>query len=328
MTKEMAELDETLAVYIEEWRARRQKEIDELAKLKEKQAKRKVIRAEEEKKLLEQKALEEERIRKEEAEARFQEQEEKRKKLEEAEMKRQLAQQKAKENKTKQVKKRAHSGRLTMTSQQKSKEQLEKEKDIAMAVRVPPLMGTDNMNSSELEYKINELWKLIIKKETEKYDLEEKEKRQNYDLTELRERRKQQLRQKALKKGLDAEALTGKHPPKIQTASKFERRPDSKTYDDKKKLFEGGWEVVHSEEMQRLYTEKLEEWQNRTKSRLPKWFGERPGVKGPSESDDEEEEEDDLIPPQPEYDEDEDEEEESEEEEEESEEEEEEEEEE
>merc|ERR1719370_1065743 len=76
MTKEMAELDETLAVYIEEWRARRQKEIDELAKLKEKQAKRKVIRAEEEKKLLEQKALEEERIRKEEAEARFQEQEE------------------------------------------------------------------------------------------------------------------------------------------------------------------------------------------------------------------------------------------------------------
>merc|ERR1711874_597545 len=93
MTKEMAELDETLAIYIEEWRARRQKELDELEKLKEKQAKRKVIRAEEEKKLLETKRLEEERKMKEEAEARLKEQEEKRKKLEEAEMKRQIAQQ-------------------------------------------------------------------------------------------------------------------------------------------------------------------------------------------------------------------------------------------
>merc|ERR1711874_114096 len=103
----------------------------------------------------------------------------------------------------------------------------------------------------------------------------------------------------ALKKGLDAEALCGKHPPKIQTASKFERRPDSKTYDDKKKLFEGGWEVVQSE-IERMFQEKIEEWQNRTKSKLPKWFGERPGAKGPSESEDEEEEEElELVPPQP-----------------------------
>merc|ERR1711874_527156 len=54
-TKEMDELDETLGVYINEWRDRRQKELDELSKLKEKQAKRRVLRAEEEKKLLEQK---------------------------------------------------------------------------------------------------------------------------------------------------------------------------------------------------------------------------------------------------------------------------------
>lgn len=31
-------------------------------------------------------------------------------------------------------------------------------------------------------------------------------------LKELKERQKQQLRHKALKKGLDPEALTGKHP--------------------------------------------------------------------------------------------------------------------
>jgi hypothetical protein len=48
--------------------------------------------------------------------------------------------------------------------------------------------------------------------ETEKYDLEERQKRQDYDLKELKERQKQQLRHKALKKGLDPEALTGKYP--------------------------------------------------------------------------------------------------------------------
>merc|ERR1711956_128799 len=58
--------------------------------------------------------------------------------------------------------------------------------------------------------------------------------RQDYDIRELRERQKQQLRQKALKKGLDPEALTGKHPPKIQTASKFERTPDHRTYDERR----------------------------------------------------------------------------------------------
>lgn len=55
----------------------------------------------------------------------------------------------------------------------------------------------------------------------------------------MKERQKQQLRHKALKKGLDPEALTGKHPPKIQVASKYERRVDTRSYDDKKKLFEG-----------------------------------------------------------------------------------------
>lgn len=55
----------------------------------------------------------------------------------------------------------------------------------------------------------------------------------------MKERQKQQLRHKALKKGLDPEALTGKYPPMIQVASKYERRVDTRSYDDKKKLFEG-----------------------------------------------------------------------------------------
>merc|ERR1712142_1242245 len=74
-TKEMDELDETLNQYIDEWRGRRQKELDELSKLKEKQAKRRVLRAE-------QKKIEEDRRKKEEEEQKKIELEEKKKKLE------------------------------------------------------------------------------------------------------------------------------------------------------------------------------------------------------------------------------------------------------
>merc|ERR1712033_71959 len=49
------ELDEQLKEYINEWRKQRAKEEEELKRLKEKQAKRKEIRAEQEKKLAQQK---------------------------------------------------------------------------------------------------------------------------------------------------------------------------------------------------------------------------------------------------------------------------------
>merc|ERR1719312_1559816 len=63
-----SELDDQLREYINEWRTQRGKEEEELKRLKEKQAKRKEIRAEQEKKLAQQKKEEEERLRKEEAE--------------------------------------------------------------------------------------------------------------------------------------------------------------------------------------------------------------------------------------------------------------------
>merc|ERR1711956_148358 len=160
----------------------------------------------------------------------------------------------------------------------KTKEQLEEEKKISLSIRIKPL-DVDNMDSDQLGAKGKELWDTIVRLETEKYDLEERQKRQDYDLKELKERQKQQLRQKAMKKGLDPEALTGKYPPKIRMYSKYERRTDTRTYEDRKKLYEGGWEVVRAEHLQALWKEKYDEWLKRPKAKLPKWFGERPGKK-------------------------------------------------
>ena len=78
------------------------------------------------------------------------------------------------------------------------------------------------MDSEDLKVKAKELWDLIVKLETERYDLEERTRRQDYDvnikiqqkysiknfifqLKELKERQRQQNKQKAIKLGLDPE---------------------------------------------------------------------------------------------------------------------------
>ena len=106
----------------------------------------------------------------------------------------------------------------------KTREQLEEEKKISLSIRIKPL-DVDSLDSDQLRSKAGELWDTIVRLETEKYDLEERQERQNYDvsfplfchffskiaflyrkkLTELKNRQKQQLRQKAMKKGLDPE---------------------------------------------------------------------------------------------------------------------------
>merc|ERR1712187_1068846 len=234
--------------YISEWRKTREKEEDELSKLKEKQAKRKEIRAEQEKKLNQQKREEEEKLKKEEGERKAKEAEEKRQEMLEA--------QKAQKADALDKKKSVAGGPISDARKElsKTKEQLEEEKKIALSIRIKPL-ELEALDSDEMKAKVEELFKTIIQLETDKYDYEQRKLTQELDLKELKERQKAQLRAKALKKGLDPEALTGKYPPKIRMYSKYERRTDTRSYDDRKKLYEGGWEVVRAEHLEALWKE-------------------------------------------------------------------------
>ena len=70
-------------------------------------------------------------------------------------------------------------------------------------------------------------------------------------------------------------ALTGKYPPKIRMYSKYERRTDTRTYDDRRKLYEGGWDVLYTELLEKTWKEKMDEWSKRPKGereRLPESF--------------------------------------------------------
>merc|ERR1712154_260912 len=280
--------------YIAEWRKTREAEEDELSKLKEKQAKRKEVRAEQEKKLNAAKKEEEEKMKKEEADRKAKEAEEKKKRLEEAEAKRQemLDAQKAQKADANEKKKSVAGGPGNDARKElsKTKEQLEEEKKIALSIRIKPL-DLESMDSDEMKAKAEELFNVTVALETDKFDFEQRRLGQELDLKELKERQKAQLRQKALKKGLDPEALVGKYPPMIRMYSKYERRTDTRTYEDRKKLYEGGWEVIRAEAMDAIWKEKYEEWSKRPAKRLPKWFGERPGKKaGDPESPEGEEE--------------------------------------
>ncbi|XP_060527341.1 troponin T-like [Cylas formicarius] len=280
-----SELDEQLREYIAEWRLIRVQEAQELKKLKEKQAKRKVARANEEKATAEKKKQEEEKRIKEIEEMKIKEAEAKKQRLIDAEKKRQAMMQALKEqHKSKApnfiIKRKALAAALSDAELErtKTKEQLEEEKKIALTVRMKPLK-LDGLSVDKLKEKANELWEWIVRLETEKYDLEEREKRQEYDLKELKERQRQQLRHRALKKGLDPEALTGPHPPKIQLASKYERRVDTRSFDEKQQLFQGGLDMVEMETTEKVWRERMKEFMGRPRRKLPRWCGERPGKK-------------------------------------------------
>merc|ERR1719273_1764794 len=163
----------------------------------------------------------------------------------------------------------------------KSKEQVEEECRISLNIRLKPL-ALDSMDSDELKNKARQIWESIVTLETDKYDYEQRKLDQDYEMKELQERQKLQMRNKAVKKGLDPEAFCGAHPPTIHMFSKYERRTDTRTYVERKKLYEGGAEVLRAEWLEQMWKDKNGEWTKRSKIRLPKWFGERPRSSGPS----------------------------------------------
>merc|ERR1712025_1304364 len=213
------------------------------------------IRAEQEKETGTQKRAEEDQAKKEEAAKKEAEAQEKKKAMEDAERKRQemLAAQKKKGGKSSAP---AMDARKEMS---KSKEQVEEEMKISLSIRIKPL-NLDAMDSDELRAKASQIFETIVALETEKYDYEQRQLGQDYEFKELKERQKLQLRNKAFKKGLDPESFTGAHPPKIHMFSKYERRTDTRSYGDRKKLYEGGAEVIRSEMLEAAWKEKFAEF--------------------------------------------------------------------
>lgn len=234
------EMDEYEAARKEE----KQREADEIAALKRKREERMKERVEEEKRMAEQ--------RKEEEIRRKAEEEERKRKKAEEEVRRKAE----KERRRKEAEARAgpKTPNFTIIKQdrsgqgdeeddkppQKSKEELEKEKQAVLAQRIQPL-SVDGLDVAKLKEAAKNLHDKMTQLLSNKYDLEERFKRQQYDMTELRERARQMSKVK--KRGVTAVQVDDAYdpnadkftnaPPKILVASKFERNLDRRTWGEK-----------------------------------------------------------------------------------------------
>lgn len=225
---------------------------EELRELKEKQEKRRAEREEEEREFAERRRQDEERRRKEEDERKAKSDAEKVRKNEERQRRQQMmagsfaagaavgtGRNFKVESKGEQA---AQFGNLaqgaTANKTQVSAEQLEEQKRAYISA-VCKDVDVSGLLPNDLKERIKGLHAKIIKLEGEKYDLEKRHERQEYDLKELSERQRQVARNRALKKGLNPEeAAASVHPPKITTASKFDRQTDRRSYGDRRYMFE------------------------------------------------------------------------------------------
>ncbi|XP_055331180.1 troponin T, skeletal muscle-like [Paramacrobiotus metropolitanus] len=259
---------EELQALEEKRRAEREREEEELRRLKEKQAERKKAREEEERRLEEQKQLAEEQRRKDEDARRQKAEDEKQRKKEEAERKKAAAAASASGGRNFVIDKErsGESGVDKFMNISKAKTEmslnageLQDLRQKTINDRVKPL-SVSELDHNGLKSKAEDLWKTIIKLETTNYDLGERFKRQEYDLKELNERQRQISHKKHLAQGLDPEAASSRYPPKVQLASKYERRVDRRTFEERKNLFEQNGVDDKPKELVKPLAKKREDW--------------------------------------------------------------------
>jgi len=244
-----------LAEYEESRKVAREQENSEIQALREKRLQRQKEREEEEKRLAELRAAEEVKRKAEEEERKAKKAEAEAKAKEERDKKKKEAEDRLKpKGRNFKISKKSDSEKTDASARldsimskeelQKSKEQLEEEKQAILAQRIQALV-IDGLSGDKLIEKAKELNDHIRRLEGDRYDLEQRFKRQQYDMIELAERARQMNKGKGKRAAVQVDESYDRNsdkftsaPPKIQLCSKYERHTDHRSYKERMDLFE------------------------------------------------------------------------------------------
>lgn len=241
---------EELAEYESSRQDARDKENAEITALRDKRISRQKDREEEEKRMAEAREQQEIKRRADEEALKTKKAEEEIRVKEERETKRREAEERMKpKGRSFKITKKSDSEKepklknpldsvMSKEELQKSKEQLEDEKQAILAQRIQALV-TEGLSSDKLIEKATELNAQIRRLEGDRYDLEQRFKRQQYDMIELAERARQMNKGKGKRSAVQVDESDSfdrlgdkftSAPPKVQMFSKYEKQTDLRSY--------------------------------------------------------------------------------------------------
>jgi len=249
MMMELAEVaarkQEAMKESMQRWKAERDNNADYIAKLKQnKEERRKEIEAQEA--VLQQMKEEEEA---QEAAA--------------AEEEKMLQEQPQKEQKTEKAE--ADNSKKNFGDQQKKfKSKVDQEYEAALNSVIKPF-DVAALDEAQMKKKVEELYDVFTNLINDKINLNKQLVEQDGTVRALREKLNEILDARAAKKGqIDMHKFyPGKkssHPPKMQIFSKYDNRKGTRSYDERKEMYDEGIDVVRPKMLASVWAEKFSAW--------------------------------------------------------------------
>jgi len=155
--------------------------------------------------------------------------------------------------------------KANFADQKKFKTKEEREYYEALTTLIKPF-DVKTMDTEQLKSKVAELYDIFTNLINDKINLNKQMVDQDRNIKDLKEKLTMILDERASKKGgIDMEKFyPGKknHPAKLTIFSKYDNRKGTRTYDDRKEMYDVGTDVVRPKMLVDMWQEKFNAWMN------------------------------------------------------------------
>ena len=148
--------------------------------------------------------------------------------------------------------------------QKKFKSKDEREYFEALTKKIKPF-DVKTMETEDLKKKVSELYDIFTNLISDKISLNTRLVEQDANIKILREKLNEVLDARAAKKsGIDMHkfypGMKSSHPPKMQIFSKYDNRKGTRSYDERKEMYDVGTDVVRPQMLINMWDQKFTAW--------------------------------------------------------------------